>query len=273
MKVKRSIRTFLFVVNAFSILVGNVHAQSNSKGKDSRVVVGTLKGIDATGAKFEVLQSGESLRKLKVNAKTVVQFVGLPSKGEQKPEVGMGVKATCEKDGSVKSIIFTPSVGEPAILGEERLKMTEQELFEATDKDASNSISYVEFSEYIDHSPKHFPDLFRKLDKDSDGVFDAAEFAAALSKAPWWQLSRRGPDEWFIQADKNKDSVLDVKEFALICTSGNHMENHFERADRDKSGSLTQRETAAYIRSVTHGKARSKKSRKRDGQVTTQAND
>ncbi|MGB0598180.1 MAG: hypothetical protein ACPGLY_15950 [Rubripirellula sp.] len=273
MNAKRSIRTFIFVVSAFSILVANVHAQSNSKGKDSRVVVGTLKGIDATGANFEVLQSGEYLRKLQVNAKTVVQFVGLPSKGEQKPKVGMGVKATCEKDGSVKSIIFTPSVGEPAIFGEERLKMTEQELFNAADKDASNSISYLEFSKYIYHSPKHFPDLFRKLDKDSDSVFDAAEFAAALSNVSWWQLSRRAPEEWFIQADKNKDSVLDVKEFAFICTSENHMKNHFDRVDRDKSGSLTQRETAAYIHSVTHEKVRSKNSRKRDGQVTTQSSD
>ncbi|MCP4889697.1 MAG: hypothetical protein GY904_24200 [Planctomycetaceae bacterium] len=273
MKVKRSIRTFIFVVSTFSMLVANVHAQGNSKGKDSRVVVGTLKGIDATGGKFDVLQSGEYLRKLQVNAKTVVQFVGLLSKGEQKPGVGMGVKATWEKDGSIKSIIFTPSVGEPAILGQERLNMTEQELFKATDKDASNSISYVEFSKYIYHSPKHFPDLFRKLDKDGDGVFDAAEFAAALSKVSWWQLSRRAPDEWFIQADENMNSMLDLKEFSLICTSGNHVENHFERADRDKSGSLTQRETATYIRSVTHGKAKSKKQRKRDEQVKTQSSD
>ena len=48
--------------------------------------------------------------------------------------------------------------------------------------------------------------------------------------------------------------MLDIKEFAWISTSGNHIENIFKRIDRDESGSLTQRETAAYIRSVTHGK-------------------
>ena len=40
----------------------------------------------------------------------------------------MGVKATCEKDGRIKSISFTPPVGEPSMLGEKRLTMTEAEL-------------------------------------------------------------------------------------------------------------------------------------------------
>jgi hypothetical protein len=66
------------------------------------------------------------------------------------------------------------------------------------------------------------------------------------------------------------DEKLGMKEFAHICTSRNHIDNVFNRADRDKSGHLSSRETTAYIRSVTHGKQRSKKTRKRDGQVTTQ---
>jgi hypothetical protein len=40
------------------------------------------------------------------------------------------------------------------------------------------------------------------------------------------------------------------------------MENIFKRTDQDESGSLTQRETSAYIRSVTHGKKRSREKRK-----------
>ena len=88
MNLKRSIRTWTLAVSAFSILVPVVLAQSNSKGKDSRVVVGTLKRVDATGTKFDVLQSGEHLRELHVNAKSVIQFVGLPAEGEQKPKVG-----------------------------------------------------------------------------------------------------------------------------------------------------------------------------------------
>jgi Ca2+-binding EF-hand superfamily protein len=79
----------------------------------------------------------------------------------------------------------------------------------------------------------------------------------------WWKLSRTTPDEWFVQADENKDDTLSIKEFASICTSGNHIENIFKRADGDKSGGLTRSETEAYIRSVTHEEKKEKKSRKK----------
>ena len=67
----------------------------------------------------------------------------------------------------------------------------------------------------------------------------------------------------FVQADENKDDTLSIKEFASICTSGNHIENIFKRADGDKSGGLTRSETEAYIRSVTHEEKKEKKSRKK----------
>ena len=147
------------------------------------------------------------------------------------------------------------------MVGEKRLTMTERELFNEVDKDASRSVSYVEFSKHIYYSPKHGPDSFRKADRDRDGVLGTAEFMNALSGVSWWKLSRQTADEWFLQADKNRDEMLDVEEFATICTSGNHIENVFKRADEDKSGSLTQHETVAYIRSVTHGKVRKRKKR------------
>lgn len=52
--------------------------------------------------------------------------------------------------------------------------------------------------------------------------------------------------------------------FGEICTGGNHLENVFNRNDRDQSGSLSQQETTAYVRSVTHGNRSSKTKRKRD---------
>jgi Ca2+-binding EF-hand superfamily protein len=262
MMTKLSVHTVAVLVSALSVLASCAQAQSNSKGRDSSVVVGTLKSVDSSGTKFDVQQSGEHLRKLYVNSESKVNFVGLPANGEQKPRAGLGVKATCEKDGRIRTISFTPPVGEPSTLGENRLKMTERELFKEVDKDASNSISYVEFSKYIYHSPKHGPDSFRKADKDSDGTLDMAEFFEALSRVSWWILSRKTADEWFIQADKNRDGMLDSNEFTSVCTSGNHIENIFKRADQDKSESLTQREMAAYIRSVTHGKKRVKKKQK-----------
>ncbi len=273
MTLKQTVYVVAILTSAFSGLATNAQAQSNSKKSDSPVVVGTLKSVDSSGTKFEIQQDSGYLRKLYLDSKSKVYFVGLLAKGEQQPKPGQGVKATSDKDGCVKTISFTPSFGKTAMLGENRLKMTNSELLKEIDKDGSSSISYVEFSKYIYHSPKHGPDSFRKADKDSDGVLDAAEFVEALSKVAWWKLSRKTPDEWFILADRNKDGLLDVKEFALICTSGNHLENIFKRSDRDKSGSLSEQETEAYIRSITHGKQKSRKTRKRDGQATTQSID
>ena len=259
---KLSFQVVAVLVSSVGILISTVQAQGNRKGRVSSVVVGTLKSIDSSETKLDVQQSGEYLRKLYVNSESKVYFVGFPANGEQKPRAGLGVKATCEKDGRVKMISFTPPLGEPSMLGEKRLSMTGRELFKEVDKNASNSISYVEFSKYIYHSPKHGPDSFRKADQNSDGVLDRAEFVEALNRVSWWKISRKTPGEWFMQADKNRDSMLDIKEFAWICMSGNHMENIFKRTDQDESGSLTQRETSAYIRSVTHGKKRSREKRK-----------
>ena len=91
-------------------------------------------------------------------------------KSKQEPQAGFGVKASCGKDGQIKTITFTPPVGEPLTLGEKRLSMTEQELFKEVDKDGSKSISYPEFSTYIYYSPKHGPDSFRKTDQDGNGA-------------------------------------------------------------------------------------------------------
>jgi hypothetical protein len=262
MKAKASAVKSATLTCAFLVMSLNVQAKSNSEGTDRSVVVGTLASVDSSGKKFSVQQSGEHLHKLYMNAKSTVYYVGLRTQSEQKPRVGLGVKASCGKGGIIKTITFTPPLGEPAMVGEKRLTMTERELFNEVDKDASRSVSYVEFSKHIYYSPKHGPDSFRKADRDRDGVLGTAEFMNALSGVSWWKLSRQTADEWFLQADKNRDEMLDVEEFAIICTSGNHIENVFKRADEDKSGSLTQHETAAYIRSVTHGKVRKRKKRK-----------
>ena len=261
LKSSRSLAAVLISI----FLVGStyVHAKPNSKGADSAIVVGTLTRVDSSGKAFDVQQTGESLRKLQLGSESKVYFVGFPTKRKQEPQAGFGVKASCGKDGQIKTITFTPPVGEPSAIGEQRLTMTVQELFKEVDKDGSKSISYPEFSTSIYYSPKHGPDSFRKTDQDSDGVLNAAEFNKALSGVSWWKLSRTTPDEWFVQADENKDDTLSIKEFAIICTSGNHIENIFKRADEDKSGGLTQRETEAYIRSVTHEGKKEKKSRKK----------
>jgi WD40 repeat protein len=251
------------VISIFFIDSVSVQAKPNSKGVDSAIVVGTLTRVDSSGKAFDVQQTGESLRTLRLDSKSKVYFVGFSGKSKQEPQAGFGVKASCGKDGQIKTITFTPPVGEPSTLEKKRLSMTKQELFNEVDKDGSKSISYPEFSTYIYYSPKHGPDSFRKTDQDGDGMLDTTEFNTALSGVSWWKLSRTTPDEWFVQADENKDDTLSIKEFASICTSGNHIENIFKRADGDKSGGLTRSETEAYIRSVTHEEKKEKKSRKK----------
>ncbi|MEC8861546.1 MAG: hypothetical protein VXX31_01255 [Planctomycetota bacterium] len=263
MTYQRPVHTLTYVVSIFSLLISNAQAENHRKGKDGQVVVGILKRVDATGTKFEILQSDGQRRALQTNAKSVVRFVGLTADVAREPEIGMEVKATCEKDDIIKSITFTPPVGEPAILGDKRLKMTEMELFEEVDKDANNSISYVEFSKYIHHSPKHGPDAFRKADQTGSGGLNSSEFAEALKKVAWWKLSRQTPAKWFAQADKNGNKQLDAKEFVWICTSGNHLENIFKRTDRDASGSLSEQEVTTYILGITLGKKKTREKRKK----------
>ena len=231
-----------------------------ARGGNSSVVVGTLKSVDSSGTKFDVLQSGEHLRKLYVNSESKVNFVGLPAKGEQKPRAGLGVKATCEKDGRVKTISFTPPVGEPLMLGEKRLKMTPKQSCSkrSTKTPATQSATSSSVSTFITRRSTvrtHFARPTRTVTAYSI----RRNSSKPSTRCHGGNYREKHLSEWFIQADKNGDGMLDIKEFAWICTSGNHIDNIFKRADQDKSGSLAQRETAAYIRSVTHEKKRSRK--------------
>ena len=137
--------------------------------------------------------------------------------------------------------------------------MTPAELFKQVDADKDGQVGYGEFSRSVYHSPKHGPDHFRKADGNSDGSLNSDEFRKALEKVSWWTLSRKSPEAWFQKADTDSNEKLSIKEFAHICTSGNHVDNIFKRADRDDSGNLSSHETTAYIRSITHGKQKNKK--------------
>ena len=68
---------------SLSCFAPSTHAQSNSKGKDSSVVVGILKEADATGKKLKVLQVGEGLRELHMDSKSKVYFVGIVDEGSR----------------------------------------------------------------------------------------------------------------------------------------------------------------------------------------------
>ena len=264
-------QTIACVVLSSCCLAPSAYAQSNSKGENSSVVVGILKEVNAAGEEFKVLQAGELVRELHTDSKSKVYFVGIANEAARKATAGYGVKASCDKDGRIKTITFTPPIPESEPLGEKRLSMTPAELFQQVDADKDGRVGYTEFSRSVYHSPKHGPDHFRKADGDSDGGLSSEEFRKALENVSWWTLSRKAPDAWFQEADVDGDEKLSMKEFAHICASGNHIDNVFKRADRDDSGDLSSHETAAYIRSVTHGKQKSRKKRKRGKLAATKS--
>lgn len=232
------------------LLSASLHAQSNSKGPISPVVVGVLKSVD--GNQLQVMQNGELLRKLFLGSKSRVHYVGMHDKVDHHPVLGYGVKAKVEKDGSIKSILFTQPIGKLVPLGERRLLMSERELLKKIDVDQNGKVSYVEFARSIDDSPKHGPDGFRKNDKDSDGGLNQKEFNRMLSAVVWWKLSRKTSADWISNADKDENGKLTLDEFKMICTSGNHIGNIFHRSDKDKSGDLSGKEVTFYIKSITH---------------------
>ena len=216
------------------------------------MVVGVLKS--AEGNQFQVLQSGGLLRQLVVGHRSQVHYVGMHDKADHQPVPGYGVKAKVEKDGGIKSILFTQPIGKLVPLGESRLIMSERELLEKIDVDRNGKVSYVEYARSMYNSPKHGPDGFRKNDKDGDGGLNQKEFNRILSSVAWWKLSRKTPADWIATADKDNDGKLTLEEFKMICMSGNHIDNNFGRTDKDKSGDLSSKEVTAYIKSITHKK-------------------
>ena len=153
-------------------------AESNSKGPKSAVVVGTLKSSSDSG--FQVLQKGDHLRDLKLTNKSKIHYIGMPSSADHKPTVGYAVKAKVDKDGAIKSILFTQPVGKTSPLGNERLKMSAQALYVKVDADQNGGVDYVEFARVIYDSQKHGPDGFHKNDKDKSGNLDAKETTAYI---------------------------------------------------------------------------------------------
>jgi hypothetical protein len=149
MKLKSSRTVAAVLIGILFIGSANVYAKPNSKGADSAIVVGTLTSVDSSGKAFDVQQTGESLRRLQLDSKSKVSFIGFSGKSKHEPQVGFGVKASCGKDGQIKTITFTPPIGKPSSLGEQRLTMTEQELVQTRwTKMAASRSATGEFSTY-----------------------------------------------------------------------------------------------------------------------------
>ena len=187
---------------------------------------------------------------LKVTDNSKLEFIGFPNKADHKLTVGYGAKGKVNKDGSVNGLILTMPLSKTDPLGQDRITMTIPQIYKLVDQNADGKISYLEFSIRVYLSEKHGPDKFKKYDKDQNGIFDEKEFAKALGEVSWWKMSRKTPEQWFEIADVNKNGQLTVKEFTEITEGKNHVDNHFKRTDKDKSGSLSRKEATSYINGV-----------------------
>ncbi len=231
---------------------GHAHADSNSKGKDSPVVVGTRVSISEDGKTLTVKQGRDIERTLKLEGKGKINYVGITDEKARKPTPGYGVKAKVSQDNVIKSIQLTEPLTAPAPLGPDRFQMTAAQVHAAADKDHDGRLSYVEFSASISRSEKHGPDKFAKHDRNDDGSLDVAELTALLPKVPWWKFSRKPVADWFKATDEDGNGKISVKEFEALATGKNHVEAHFQRADKNKDGSLDATETTTYLKCILH---------------------
>ncbi len=109
------------------------HAVSNSKDLESPVVVGTLVSVSADGKTFTVKQGSDGERKLTLEGKGKINYVGIVEAKARKPAPGCGVKAKVGKDGVIKSIQLTEPLTPAKPLSADRFKMTPAQIHAAAD--------------------------------------------------------------------------------------------------------------------------------------------
>lgn len=239
----------------FSLIFGvtfQVQAQSNSKGKSSPIVVGTLTEYNESENTLSV-QREDDKRIVYLVDSTTVTYVGIPDKSKHQFTVGYGVKASVNQNNVLTKILLTPpipSTRSPLKDGREMLSIND--IFKTTDENADGGVSYPEFSSKLYYSPKHGPDKFNKYDRDKSGHLESNEFPSALSEVAWWKYSRKSAKDWFSKADKNQDDSLDPMEFKEVCNGKSHYENHFKRVDQDKSRSLSLTEFEKYYNKIVN---------------------
>lgn len=226
------------------LLATNTQAQSNSKGKDSPIVIGEITAVADDGKTITILHQGEHSRTISV-PDSKVQFVSI-SEDSRTVKVGYFAKASVKKDNTSKLLITLPIAAyEP--LGENRVNWSIEQILAKADANGDEQIDYQEMSHRIYHSPKHGADKFLKADKNNDGGLNLKEFTKLMAEVNWWKNAQTTPTESFQLADTDKSGTLTKQEFLSICRGRNHVDKHFKRTDKDKNGSLDLKEVSAYF--------------------------
>ncbi len=238
-------RLIILIATTLFLNTFQLYAEKRSvKGPNSSLIIGVVQKVD--GNKIEVLSRDNYLRKLTIDEQSKIKFLSFENTEKViKADYSISVSV---KDEIIQSATLTlPLTNEIVEPTPEMLKMTAAELFKVTDLDGNGQVSYTEITKVLEQSPKHGPKKFAKSDRDKSGTLNQKEFAAVLTMMEWWNLSRKTPEEIFKPADKDGDGLLSKEEFALFLGKKAHLNTFFNRADKDKSGSVDLKEASIYI--------------------------
>lgn len=215
--------------------------------KQGEILHGVIESVD--GNTITVNHRRKS-RTFTLNDKTQINYVSfLKAKKEIKP--GFFIRAGVDSKGQCNQLWVTlPIPKENLKPSAKMLTMTPAELHKMADSNGDGELSYVEYATAIYRSPKHGPVGFGKADKDKSGTLNLKEFEPKLVDLKWYRISRKTPAEWHAEVDTNSDGVLNKQEFVTFLGSTAHLDTFFKRADKDRSGDLSEEELADFIDSI-----------------------
>ena len=215
--------------------------------KQGEILHGVIESVD--GNTITVNHRRKS-RTFTLNDKTQINYVSfLKAKKEIKP--GFFIRAGVDSKGQCNQLCVTlPIPKENLKPSAKMLTMTPAELHKMADSNGDGELSYVEYATAIYRSPKHGPVGFGKADKDKSGTLNLKEFEPKLVDLKWYRISRKTPAEWHAEVDANSDGVLNKQEFVTFLGSTAHLDTFFKRADKDRSGDLSEEELADFIDSI-----------------------
>jgi len=244
--------TFLLLTTSLSVFAA-------SKGARSPMVIGIIKEVHSDY--IVVVTRDKFTRKLLLNDQSKISYIGFDG-AKKEIKTSFCIRASV-KNEVIGSIYVTPAIGEdPVYPTAEMVKMTPKELFQVADLNQNGHVCYVEASKTIKHSLKHGPVSFSKTDRDRSGALNLKEFSAFLGKVKWWNMSRKTPEQWFQESDQDNNGGLSKKELAHLLGSEAHIDTFFNRADKNSSEDLDQKEVSAFINELIFPSLRAKNQKK-----------